>query len=162
MHSVVWDTISNHDAMERSQKVADATVDPILRLVCTTRPCYITGSEDLLWTTGSWKKALQEEMLNAFLAHRNKFLENPCTLPYLGHGTQSIYRFVRGELRVPFYRGLDENMELPLNGSLGRPKRTIGSWISIIYEAVRDGRLAGEVMRTLENLLRGSEVETRA
>lgn len=169
MHSVVWDTIcetwtatASHDAMERSQRVADATVDPILSFVCTTRPCYASGSDDLLGAMDSWKKALQEEMLTAFHVHRFKFFENPCTLPYLGHGTQSIYRFVRGELRVPFYRGLEENMELPLNGSLGRPKRTIGSWISIIYEAVRDGRLAGEVMRTLEYLLRGSQLETRA
>jgi phenylalanine ammonia-lyase len=87
-------------------------------------------------------------MLTAFLAHRSSFCKTPCTTMFLGRGTATLYRFVREELGVPFYRDLEEDIH---SGCvIGRSKKTIGSWISIIHEALRDGVLAGVVLKSLE------------
>ena len=51
------------------------------------------------------------------------------------------------------HRGLIEH---PIAGDMdgnmidGRPKKTIGSWVSTIYEAVRDGSLHAELFGFLE------------
>lgn len=37
----------------------------------------------------------------------------------------------------------------------GRAKKTIGSWVGTIYEALRDGRLYGEVMKHIGKELCG-------
>lgn len=95
-------------------------------------------------------KAFESLILQSYLRHRDAFFQRPTTSEYLGNGTWAIYRFVRGKLGVPLHRGPVEqrgagNMEG--NGIDGRPKKTIGSWVSIIYEAVRDGSLYAEVFR---------------
>ena len=64
-----------------------------------------------------------------------------------------VYLFVREHLSVPLHRGLVEH---PIAGAAdgnkinGRPKKTIGSWVSKFYEAVRDGSLYAEMFRFLE------------
>jgi phenylalanine ammonia-lyase len=61
----------------------------------------------------------------------------------LGSASKSLYRFVRRDLNVPFHCGLLEHptIDSKTPGVPQRPRKTIGSWISIIYEAIRDGRI---------------------
>ncbi|KAJ5218915.1 uncharacterized protein N7498_001014 [Penicillium cinerascens] len=61
----------------------------------------------------------------------------------LGSSSKSLYRFVRRDLNVPFHCGLLEHptIDSKIAGVPQRPRKTIGSWISIIYEAIRDGRI---------------------
>ncbi|KAJ5776375.1 uncharacterized protein N7511_001386 [Penicillium nucicola] len=62
----------------------------------------------------------------------------------LGPAAKALYHFVRRDLDVPFHCGIGEHptcdteaaADIPL-----RPRKTVGSWISIIYDAVRDGRI---------------------
>lgn len=71
------------------------------------------------------------------------------TPKYLGQAARKMYCFVRGELGVPFHRGLVDSPEYrgPDEGQGGgREKRTIGSWISVVYEALRAGSLWKPVM----------------
>lgn len=87
-------------------------------------------------------------LFSAYTAHREQFFRSPSTEHYLGQGTKIIYCFVRQELCVPMHRGLIEH---PLandpGGNIldGRPKKTIGSWVSMIYEALRNGSLYSKV-----------------
>jgi hypothetical protein len=58
-------------------------------------------------------------------------------------------------LGVPFRRGLVEN---PTPGDCmlgGRQKKTIGSWIGVVYESLRDGRLYDRLMEALGEGLEG-------
>jgi phenylalanine ammonia-lyase len=87
-----------------------------------------------------------------FISFRDKFFEKQNTVDYLGQASKKVYKFVRGGLGVPFHRGLVEH---PVLGGIesnmisGREKKTIGSWVGIIHDSLRDGRLGGVVMETL-------------
>ena len=54
---------------------------------------------------------------------------------------------MRETLGVPFNRGLVEQPGISDTELDGRPKKIIGSWVSIIYEALRDGRLIDCILR---------------
>jgi phenylalanine ammonia-lyase len=98
-------------------------------------------------------KALEILVLESYLVHRDAFFQKPTTPEYLGLGTKRIYLFVREKLGIPLHRGLIEH---PVAGDKGgnkidgRPKKTIGSWVSTIYESIRDGSLYAEVFGFLQ------------
>lgn len=71
------------------------------------------------------------------------FLGELDTESWLGTVSKSLYLFVRRDLGVPFHCGLWEN---PTSDSQEedmpqRPRKTIGTWVSKIYEAIRDRRI---------------------
>ncbi|KAI0967473.1 hypothetical protein F4678DRAFT_445575 [Xylaria arbuscula] len=47
---------------------------------------------------------------------------------------------------MPFHRGLVEQPQVGDTELDGRAKKTIGSWVTVIYEAVRDGRLMDRIL----------------
>jgi phenylalanine ammonia-lyase len=98
-------------------------------------------------------------MHNSFVIHRNSFFDNPTTMGHLGKGTKVLYRFIREELRVPFHRG---QVEDPVMSDTidGRPVKMIGSWISVIYKAIRDGRLFGEVLKSMQEEANGVKLSS--
>ena len=98
------------------------------------------------------QKRLAADMLKAYLVHRDCYFSQPTTTDYLGYGTKTLYHFVRQKLGVPMHQGLAENPHPGAGGTTldGRPKRTIGSWISMIYEAICDGRIHDEIMQCVE------------
>ncbi|KAK5031938.1 hypothetical protein LTS07_004559 [Exophiala sideris] len=144
-----WTATASDDAEQRCQKVAHATVNVVLRLFYSGEMSLAAPDEaDVHLAMLNCEEDLEQAMICAFRTHQSDFFEKPWTMQYLSRGTQVLYQFVREELGVPFYRGLAENMELG-NETSGRPKQTIGSWISMIYEAVCDGSLAGDVFVSL-------------
>lgn len=67
------------------------------------------------------------------------------THKYIWKTSSRIYDYVRGDLKVPFYRGV---FDLPGGGderaSIGQgsyEKRTIGQSVSVVYDALMDGSL---------------------
>lgn len=164
-----WYETSRDDANERCEKVVKATVEPMavyLHRFGLALPCQ------------RWKNALHRVLLDNYRGHRADFMQRPNTVNYLGKGTRTLYRFVRENLGVPFYRGLvenplsDRNLQeefgeedwhgyrafSPEPAENGRPKKNIGSWISIIFEAVRDGSLCGEVLASMEEFVDGPDL----
>lgn len=81
----------------------------------------------------------------------DSFCHKQFTAELLGAGARVLYKTVREDLQVPFHLGLVEHPTGQNPTIDGRPKKTIGSWISIIYEAIREGRLMGPLMTLLEN-----------
>ncbi|KAF3318484.1 hypothetical protein TWF173_007891 [Orbilia oligospora] len=63
------------------------------------------------------------------------------TESYLGVSSKLLYRFVRKELNVPFHCGLVEHPTVKGSDVPTRSRKTIGSWISIIFDAIIDGRI---------------------
>ncbi|RVD88688.1 uncharacterized protein DFL_002864 [Arthrobotrys flagrans] len=59
----------------------------------------------------------------------------------LGGSSKLLYRFVRKELNTPFHCGLVEHPTVKGDDVPNRPRKTIGSWISIIIDAIVDGRI---------------------
>jgi phenylalanine ammonia-lyase len=62
----------------------------------------------------------------------------------LGPAAKALYCFVRRDLTIPFHCGIGEHPTCDTEAAADvppRPRKTVGSWISIIYDAVRDGRI---------------------
>ncbi|KAJ4246319.1 hypothetical protein NW762_013670 [Fusarium torreyae] len=85
---------------------------------------------------------LQELAHCTFTDIRRDFFHKPTTKSFLGHASQKLYSFVREELGVPFHQGLIEHPTWRPDATLdGRQKRTIGSWISIIYKSIIEDKI---------------------
>ena len=71
----------------------------------------------------------------------------------LGLASKLMYTYVRNTLQIPFYEGLIEH---PLPGFpaqyKGRPRVTIGTGISKIYESVRSGGIHEVVMDCVRSI----------
>jgi phenylalanine ammonia-lyase len=134
------------DAVERCEKASESLVNAIVACADLTGD-FSVGRVSVL------RKTFSTLVFESYLEHRDAFFQNPTTPEYLGQGTRMVYLFVREHLSVPLHRGLVEH---PIAGDPdgnminGRPKKTIGSWVSKIYEAVRDGSLYAEMFRFLE------------
>ena len=134
------------DAPERCSFGASAFVqalcepsrsDPSTRL---DDDCLNLGAKEMR----QLQRDLQADMLETYQTHRSAFIQKPTTEGYVGTGSKALYLWVRKELGIPMHCGLDDH---PVAGSSGQEesadKRTIGSHVSKLYEAVRDGRLFG-------------------
>ncbi|EXJ81652.1 hypothetical protein A1O1_07717 [Capronia coronata CBS 617.96] len=155
---LAWYTNAGCDLKERCERVSNALTQAFLdAFLATATTDTDEGQHRILLRLKDLKEALLETMPQIFEKHRHDFSADPAktTLPMLGHGTKALYQFVRGELGVPFHRGIkDDPMSGPRADDDNRANQTIGSWISIIYEAVRDGRLCGHIMTCVEEDLR--------
>ncbi|KAJ6087297.1 hypothetical protein N7467_006211 [Penicillium canescens] len=142
-----WYDAAAYDADERAHKASQSLATALV--AHANRIPAIVSIENV----AEISKAFEALILDSYLVHRDAFLRKPTTSEYLGQGTKAIYLFVREKLGVPLHRGLIEH---PVAGDKvgnkidGRPKKTIGSWVSIIYEAVRDGSLYAEVFEFLQ------------
>ncbi|CAI7664266.1 unnamed protein product, partial [Penicillium glandicola] len=136
-----------YDAADRARKATESLSIAILAHADRI-PAILS-----IVTVAELSTAFEALVLNSYLNHRDAFFRKPTTSEYLGLGTKQIYLFVRETLGVPLHRGLIEH---PVAGDKGankidgRPKKTIGSWVSIIYEAVRDGTLYSETFEFLQ------------
>ncbi|KAJ6125080.1 hypothetical protein N7471_012397 [Penicillium samsonianum] len=142
-----WYEAAAYDAAERAQRASQSLAMAVF--VNAQEIPMIVSVE----TVTSLTKTFENLILQSYVRHRDAFFQQPTTAEYLGQGTQAVYLFIREKLGVPLHRGLVEH---PVAGDKqgniidGRPKKTIGSWVSIIYEAVRDGSLYAEVFQFLE------------
>ncbi|GIZ40181.1 hypothetical protein CKM354_000353300 [Cercospora kikuchii] len=133
---------------QRSDKAAQAYVLHLAGLDPSSRSK--THLNLSMKDVNSLQAKIKSELLRTFSAKRATFLESPDTAQYLGAGTKRLYGYVRNTLAVPMHHGLEAH---PRCGSGDQGKRkTIGSQVSIIYEAIRDGRLFGEVAEAMHEL----------
>ena len=100
--------------------------------------CLNLGAKDMR----QLRRDLQTDLLETYQAHRSAFIQKPTTEGYIGQGSKSLYAWVRRELGIPMNCGLDDHpTPVPSDHEDSADKRTIGSHVSRIYEAVQDGRL---------------------
>ena len=94
-----------------------------------------------------------QAMTETFSSNQLRYFSQPNAPEYLGHASRCMYAFVRKELGVPFHRGLIEHPSPHGEQEIdGRPKKTIGSWIGLIYMAVRNGRVYDHIIQCLEDV----------
>ncbi|KAK7752200.1 hypothetical protein SLS62_005944, partial [Diatrype stigma] len=155
-----WYDTPSLDAAERADRVASATVPTIVEFIARdTSSSSSSSSNDngpaagggglaALKNIQTLKEEISKTVLDMYMQHRTAFFARQTTAQYLGHTTRRCYEFVRHTLGVPFNRGLVEQPGPGGDAELdGRPKKIIGSWVSMVYEAVRDGRLIECIFR---------------
>lgn len=149
--TTVWYQTGSLDALQRCENVI-ATSISILSSGLVANEGQTSSSVCSVAVLEEWRGNSCTAMQQHFIYFRDKFFEKQTTADYLGQASKKVYKFVREELGVPFHRGLVEH---PVPGGIennmisGREKKTIGSWVGIIHESLKDGRLGGVVMKTL-------------
>ncbi|KAL4932541.1 aromatic amino acid ammonia-lyase [Aspergillus undulatus] len=104
--------------------------------------------------SNQWRTSSITAMLATYEDVSASFFGKQHTVEMLGYGSKILYRTVREELGVPFHKGLVEHPTAKIGShENGQIKRTVGSWISIIYEAIRDGTLVKPLMGVLPELV---------
>ena len=134
------------DSTTRFVEVAKSA-QPVLIECCgdllRDSPCFLN-------TVQRWTGEVAEICYKIFITNRIQYFANPDASPHLGAASKRMYRFVREELQIPFHRGLQDYpiSNSPKSGGTFPSKdervANTGTWISIIYEALRDGKLIVE------------------
>ncbi|KAF2473409.1 phenylalanine ammonia-lyase [Lindgomyces ingoldianus] len=148
-----WGSSTHLDATERYEHLVNTTLPVLTNAIAST-----TSSRNPSLTLAhieAWKERMLETVSSAYTKHRATFFLIQSTPQYLGKASTVMYTFVRKDLGVPMHQGLVEHPRgceaAEANTMDGRPKKTIGSWVSIIYESLRSGRMNDRIMACLND-----------
>ena len=138
---------------ERARIAAEATIVPLTKALAKSPKA---AESNVFAALGSWTDELATIISSSIRETRVRFSsgQGPTTLEYLGHGSATMYRFVRYELGVPLHKGLVEHPTYPnaerdgVRASAGE-KVTIGKRVSTIYAALRSGRMRKVLLECL-------------
>ncbi|KAL3480709.1 L-Aspartase-like protein [Aspergillus californicus] len=146
-----WSTTNRLSAPDRVHMVVENALSVLLD---TLKSHQGPGLGDLQ----KWKVHTRDALNKIYQETADAFFFNQHTADLLGSGSKILYNTVRQELGVPFHQGFVEQPTVDDETLNGRSKKTIGSWISIIYEAIRDGRLMSPLMQSLSPDIKDSSV----
>lgn len=140
--SSAWELSAKLDIKQRCEKLIDSALPILLSSVAKS-------ASDLL----AFKAEAIEDLFRIWTNLFTTFLEKQNTADLLGEGSKVIYQTIRYDLGVPFHSGLAEHPTTRSNTLRGRPKKTIGGWISIIHDAIKTGRLYAPLMASIKEKL---------
>jgi phenylalanine ammonia-lyase len=139
-----WNSSTPFDLEQRCHQLAESTLPALVSHA--GKHGFTLAVETMV----QFKKTMEKVCQAKFVCLRDEFFHKPTTDEFLGNASRQLYLFVREELGVPFHQGLVEHPGRNHGEKInGRPRRTIGSWISVVYAAIRDGRAWEPMMRVL-------------
>ncbi|KAM0251847.1 hypothetical protein ACHAP5_001510 [Fusarium lateritium] len=123
---------------DRIVPAVDAAVAPVTQfLTAEESNCPISSLTEF---RGELQKSVVETASSVF--YPNMAIRPMDVATKLGDGTAPLYTWVRSRLGVPTQCGIDDD---PLyNAQKGLPtenKKTIGSWVSMVYESLKGGMM---------------------
>ncbi|GAB7347133.1 hypothetical protein MBLNU459_g3257t1 [Dothideomycetes sp. NU459] len=151
--NTVWPTTTNFDLAYRCEKTAEAV------LLSIVQSFILHNQHELadLSVMTKFTTELRTELGVLYDEKRAKMFSEHLTITpeYLGNASRRMYQFVRVDLGVALHRGLVEHPTQPLVEKTmdAKQRRTVGSRISVIYEALRDGRGGRVLMNCAEEAL---------
>lgn len=136
-----WKAGSRLDFSERYENITETLVPALLKQL-TGHPSRqrIVSQDDFL---SNWAKSFKAQAIGTFNRVYQAFKANPNTRDFIGVSSKALYDKIRGDLGVPFHQGLAEHPTAHdhMDGVPQRARRTVGSWISIVFEAVLQGKM---------------------
>ncbi|KNB12351.1 hypothetical protein FOXG_11971 [Fusarium oxysporum f. sp. lycopersici 4287] len=137
-----WNASACFDLQERCKILSKETI-PVLRDHLEEHEMHFVSTRPL-------QRDLENLAYPTFTQTRSEFFVKPPTKQFLGRASLGLYCFVREELGVHFHQGLVEHPGRKASGKAnGREKRTIGSWVSIIYTALTNDQVWGHLVEAL-------------
>lgn len=133
--ATAWNATGKLDLQERC-----------LSLISTGLPVILTWIGGEVAGVTSWRDRASAVALETWKDTLADFSARQHTPELLGKGSKAMYTFIRRELDVPFHYGFVEHPTSASDTLYGRPKKTIGGWLSIIHEAIRNGRIYEPIM----------------
>lgn len=140
-----WPKLNTLSSEDRCTEVAKSALDVIVDVFSQDTSRVGLSAHDLR----NWKSQAIRSLNETYQTTATQFFQNPHTEELLGRGSMIVYQTVRKTLGVPLHLGFDEHPTATSDTLHGRDKKTIGSWVSIIYEAVRTGRVVAPLMEEL-------------
>ena len=137
-----FDLTTSLDTSNRFDTIAEAVQSTLITSLYSDHS--LPKHFDALSAIKRWTNQTSATLRHLFLSHRESYFTTPDATPYLGAASSRMYSHVRRDLQVPFHRGLADRPTKE-NGL-----KTIGSNISIIYQAMRRGQLYDTVIMCLE------------
>ncbi len=150
--SEVWWTTSTLDLQARCAQAVDSCTSVHFKSLAPI--LSVLGAGGIQGPMEEWRNQMVAALQDKFVALRVSFSASPSTPHSLGQASHKMYVFVRQKLEVPFHRGLIDHPRVldeseGVEGEREGKKKTIGSWISIIYESLRKGELHAPAMSCL-------------
>ncbi|KAL4910326.1 hypothetical protein BDW74DRAFT_50846 [Aspergillus multicolor] len=137
-----WPTTNRLSPDDRVHTVVENAIPVLLDTLKSYQGPTLTDLE-------TWKTQACDLLTVVYQKTADAFFLEQHTPDFLGDGSKVLYKTIRQELGVPFYQGFIEHPTLDSETLDGRLKKTIGSWIAVIYEALREGRLMDPLIQTL-------------
>lgn len=150
--STAWWSTSTLDVHTRCQNVADMSI-PIILASLKRHNDHNKTSTCPLDQLENWRYQVASAMEKTYEISTAEFYHHQETAKFLGEGPKALYLAVRCDLGVPFHRGFVDHptvKEESVNSLKAPEKKTIGSWISVIYEATRKGKFQNLVVDLLQ------------
>jgi phenylalanine ammonia-lyase len=151
-----WDGTTSLDLTSRCAKTADVAAPSLMKEIAKSTGLK-ASAYDMFVAFDTWRLALARELELSYESVRVEMFEKHAdiTPTYLGQASSKLYVFCRKELKIPFHRGLVEDPTHPLQDGQhasfpAAERKSIGSLISVVYEAIRDGRLHDPVMAAIK------------
>ena len=144
-----WLCMSCLDSQDRISKVVESTMQVVTDILLDS-DLRVSPIIRCLEFVGQWKLQVKKTVSHVWSDITLEFEQHQNTAEYLGEGSKKLYCYVRQELGVPFHHGLVEHPSAKdgcEDTLMERRKRTIGSWVSIIYESMRNGSLYDFIMQ---------------
>ncbi|RAL14782.1 aromatic amino acid ammonia-lyase [Aspergillus homomorphus CBS 101889] len=136
--TTTWGTTTRVSLPDRFAQTVQAAI-PVI--VDHTASVGAAGAAVTLGDITAWKTQAIAMLGDAYSITAETFKQRPHTPELLGAGAKVLYTLVREQLGVPFHQGFVEHPTPGATELDGREKKTVGSWVSVIYEAVRRGEL---------------------
>ncbi|KAI0135138.1 phenylalanine ammonia-lyase [Daldinia grandis] len=115
-------------------------------LVSTAVPIVVQRIKGSVTDVVQWEEQAAKAIYAEWEKTFDTFRAEPHTPGVLGKGAKVLYQYVRQTLGVPFHQGFVEHPTIQADKLDGRPKKTIGGWISIVHDAIKDGSLYGPLI----------------
>lgn len=161
LHAALWPNLikllDEQMTMNSTQRV-NLVVTSLQPLVLKS----LSSSENTIPLLDSWTKQCSEAMLQTFDTNLDLYSAYPDAAPFLGKAARRMYSFVRHDLAVPFlrahhYKSPVSEQDGPepghhsenLDDIVEEDNGTVGSYLTVIYSAIRNGSLYVPVMECL-------------
>lgn len=139
-----WNTLTWR---HRATHVAEAVMSPVAEFLA------VGGHECSVSQLAAFKKHFEGVLSKAAASNfgHGSLLPPAAVAAQLGNGSARLYTWLRCKLGVPLHRGIDDDplynarQCLPTEG-----KKTIGSWVTIVYESLLTGGLMDMAMDGVE------------
>ncbi|KAA8645340.1 hypothetical protein EYZ11_011700 [Aspergillus tanneri] len=135
-----WARNSTHDLSTRSEIAAACTVGTLFASLSANSTSGVSPS-----AINDWKDEVSKMLTETYTTTRSQFLRHPRTKTYLCSSSRMLYEFVRETLAVPLHRGIVDHPTY--DSGEARKKECIGSQISKVYTALRQGEMREVVLR---------------
>ncbi|CAG7933360.1 unnamed protein product [Penicillium olsonii] len=139
-----WHKTNQCDAGDRCEKVARESAHRIFDILATdTEETY----SSLIQT---WRSEMESSLSDIYRYTHESFSARQTTPEYLATSTRAMYVWVRETLNVPLHRGLvDHPHSIDDNG---KERKTIGTQITKIYTAIRNGKVVVPMKQATDGL----------